>query len=353
MKQSIFYALLLISLNVCSQAKKTNNKFSAIVHDYAEKKGFSGSVLVADNGKVVYQECIGMASRQYNLPITDKSLFKICSITKTFTATIILQLLEAGKIDLSKTIGFYYPEYIGAARDKATILHLLTYSSGIENIDQSSEAMYAMELPLDSIINRYCAGKLIAEPGTKLDYKNADYIILGKIIEKITGKPYQSVLQENILRPLQMTASGFLNCSLIIPGLASSYIKDSSGNFYNEAPYRIENFFSSGAMYSTTADLLKFDQALFLNKLLKKTTMDLMTTSYPKLWNVALSFWVVNQQFGKLTTKVMDRRGSIGGSNTAWYHIFDGNKTIIVFANSDAADVVEIRQQLAGALMEK
>jgi CubicO group peptidase (beta-lactamase class C family) len=258
--------------------------------------------------------------------------------------------MQEGKIELNKTIGNYFPGYTGEARDKVTIHHLLTYSSGIENADQSSETMYAIQMPLDTIIKRYCSGKLVTTPGSKMNYKNAEFIILGKIIEQITGKPFVAVLQERILAPLQMKHSGLLFNKDIVPGLVNNYITDSTGKFYNDDPYWIENFYSSGAMYSTAEDLLTFDQALFTNKLLKPETVQLMTTSYPELWGVAYSFWVNDQPFGKIKTRVMDRRGSISGANTAWYHFIKENKTVIVFSNSNAADVVALREKLATVL---
>ncbi|GAB2836464.1 serine hydrolase domain-containing protein [Ferruginibacter profundus] len=350
MKYIISVCSIFILLQATGQVTSRGNKFTDIVNQYAATKNFSGSVLVAENGKISYKQYVGLADRQNNLPVTTRSKFKICSITKTFTAVLILQLMEEGKIGLNKTIATYFPGYTGEARDKVTIHHLLTYSSGIENIDQSSETMYALQMPVDTIIKKYCSGKLVTEPGKKMDYKNAEYIILGKIIEKITGKPYAVVLQERILQPLKMTNSGMLHNKDIVPGLTSTYLVDSTGSFYNDDPYWIENFYSSGAMYSTVEDLLKFDQALFNNKLLKQETVKLMTTSYPELWGVAYSFWVNEQKFGNIKTRVMDRRGSISGANTAWYHFINENKTIIVFSNSNAADVVELREKIASAL---
>lgn len=351
MKKIISLLLLCTSLLARGQVTKPGNKFAAIVNNYAATKGFSGSVLVADKGKMIFSQQIGLANRQEKIFITGNSKFKICSITKTFTATIILQMMEEGKIELAKTIGTYFPEYDGAARDKVSIHHLLTYSSGIENVDQSSEAMYAMQMPVDTIIKKYCSGKLVTEPGKQMNYKNSDYIILGKIIEKVTGKPYEIVLKERILQPLKMSSSAYLHNKDIVPGLVATYLADSTGKFFNDDPYWIENFYASGSMYATPQDLLKFDQALFTNKLLKKETMQLMTTSYPELWGVAYSFWVNEQSFGTIKTRVMDRRGSIGGANTAWYHFINENKTIIVFSNSNAADVVEIREKIAVALL--
>lgn len=346
MKYFISFFLVIITCNAYSQGTTPTTRLDAILKAYTAK-GFSGAVLVVDKGKIVYQQYVGLANQSFGIPITAQSKFRIASVTKTFTATIILQLMEQGEIDLTKTIGTYYPEYSGPARDSVTIHQLLTYSSGIQNIDQHSEEMYVLQMPVDTIIKKYCSGPLVSKPGTRMDYKNAEYIILGKIIEKITGKPYEKVLQEMILQPLKMVNSGYLRNGDIVPNLVSSYLKDSIGTLHNDDPFWIENFYSSAAMYATIDDLLKFDQALFTNKLLKKETMDLMTTSYPQLWGVAYSFWVNEQTFGKTKKRVMDRRGSIGGNNAAWYHFINDNKTIIVLSNSNAADVVEIREKLA------
>jgi teichoic acid D-alanine hydrolase len=314
---------------------------------------FSGTILAADNGRITYHQSFGLGNRQDKIIVTNKTKFKIASITKTFTATIILQLMEEGKIDLTKTIGTYFPEYPGEARDKVTIHQLLTYSSGIENFDQGSEAMYAMQLPVDSIIKKYCSGKLVTIPGSQMNYKNADYIILGKIIEKIERKSYELILKERILLPLKMTGSGYLHNKDIIAGLANTYLADSTGKFYNDDPYWIENFYSSGAMYATAEDLLRFDQALFTCKLLKPETVKQMTVSYPELYGVAYSFWVSEQMIGKTKLKVMDRRGSISGANTVWYHFIDNNKTIIIFSNTNAVDIVAMRDELAAAVTDK
>jgi CubicO group peptidase (beta-lactamase class C family) len=333
-----------------SQPATGKSSYAAIVNAFVKQKGFSGSVLVAESGRVIFSMYAGMSNRQHKIPVTANSIFRICSVTKTFTAVIILQLMEEGKIDLKNTIGTYYPEYTGPARDSVNIHQLLTYSSGIENIDQGSETMYALQLPVDTIIKNYCSGRLVTVPGSRMNYKNAEYIILGKIIEKITGEPYQKALEERILKPLAMRHSGYLRNRDIVPGIVTSYLADSTGAYYNDDPYWIENFYSSGAIYATAEDLYRFDQALFNGKLLKKETLELMITSYPQLWGVAYSFWVNEQQFGNTKTKVMDRRGSIGGNNTAWYHFIKENKTIIVFSNSNAADVVAIREKLASAL---
>ena len=211
--------LILVGLICWFHGFTQSVSFDAMLAKFHSEKGFSGTILLGDKGKIVYMKSIGLSNRASGTPINNQSIYKLASITKTFTATIILQLMDEGKIDINKTIGYYLPAYAGEAKDRATIHHLLTYSSGIENIDQYNEDMYAMKYSLDTIIKKYCSGKLVFEPGSRMDYKNADYILLGKIIETITGKSFAKTLQEKILNPLKITKAGMLRNADIIPGL--------------------------------------------------------------------------------------------------------------------------------------
>jgi len=221
---------------------------------------FNGVVLVAENGKITYMKAAGLANRQEGIGLKTNSIFRICSITKTFTAAIVMQLLQENKLSLDNKIGKYLPNYQGEAKDKVNIHQLLSYSSGVKNLDQNTEEMYALKLPIDTILIRYCSGNLVNEPGKKFDYKNAEYIILGKIIETIENKSFGAVLQARILDKFGMMNSGMLSNAKVVNSLANSYLFDSKTQTYsNDDPYWIENFYSSGAMYSTVEDLLKFD----------------------------------------------------------------------------------------------
>ena len=321
--------------------------FDAVFEHFRSAKNFNGVALVATGGQVDYLNAGGLAHRETGAAITVDSRFKLCSITKTFTAAIILQLMEAGKIDLNATIGQYLPEYRGPARDRSTIANLLTYSSGLDNLDQQSDAMYQSKWPVDSLVSRFCSGSLVAGPGEQFSYKNADFILLGKIIERVTGFSFEKNLRDRILSPLGMANSGMLRNDLVVPGMVSSYVCDSTGVFGREDPFWIENFYAAGAMFSTIGDLLKFDHALFSAQLFSQKTLDLMLVPHPELWGVAIGFWVSPTDFGAVKSTVADRRGSIGGTNTNWLHLREQHKTILIFSNTDATDLVEMREQLA------
>lgn len=344
MKQ--IYTLCLLALLLSSAAGAQNNHKK--IFDHYAAQNFSGSVLVATNGKIEYANAAGLANRTYEIKLDTQSRFRICSITKTFTAVLIMQLWEQQKLDLKAPISRYLPEYTGEGKDQITVENLLTYSSGLDNVDQREEAVYSSLMSPNVLIEKYGNGKPLTKPGTQFSYKNSDFIILGKIIEKITGKSFASALDEHILKPLKMTDTGYLRNSDIVPGLATPYLFDKTTlAFRNDDPYWIDNFYAAGAMYSTVEDLLKFDQAIFGATIIKKKTRDLMLTPNPALYSVGYGFWISSVKFGAIETLAADRQGDISGSKASWIHLINENKTVIILANSDAVNINEMREKLA------
>ncbi len=343
MRKFTFVLFILLTQISYGQTKQ----FDEVLNYYNTEKNFNGAVLVATNGQIDYLNAVGISNRQSSTTLNTKSKFKIASITKTFTAVLILQLYQQGKLDLKATIGKYLPNYAGEAKNKATILNLLTYSSGIPNCEGNTGIeVYQKPISVDDFISKYCSGKLEFEPGKKFSYDNGDYIILGRIIEKLTGKSFTQNLQEKILQPLSMQNTNMLATKDIISGLAQTYnIDDTTKAFYVDDPMYIENYYSAGAMYSTVEDLLKFDNAIFGYKLLDKKTIDLMLTPFPELYGVALGFWVTDNKFGNITTKAANRQGSIWGANANWLHLIDKNKTLIVLSNTNATNLQDLTEQ--------
>ena len=344
MKYSIIILTLLFSKLTFGQT----SQFSEVVNYYNSEKNFNGAVAVATNGQIDFISGIGLANRQAGTNINSKSKFKIASITKTFTTVLILKLYEQGKLDLKSTIGKYLPDYEGEGKDKVTIHNLLTYSSGIPNCEGNTGiVVYQLPISTDDFIAKYCSGKLEFEPGKQFSYDNGDYIILGRIIEKLTGKSFSKNLNETILKPYGLENTNMLATKDIVSGLVPTYnLDDSTKTFYIDDPMYIENYYSAGAMYSTIEDLLKFDNAIFNNKILSKKTVDLMLTPYPELYGVAYGFWVTDNKYGTITSRTANRQGSIWGANTNWVRLIDNNKTVIVFSNTNATNLSELTEQL-------
>ena len=332
----------------------------AAVRDFAAGHGFNGTVLIQHKGKSVYRQSFGLANRAFNIPINNGTKFKIASITKTFTAVLVLQLYEQGKIDLRASIKTYLPGYAGEGAAHVTIHTLLNHTSGIQNFDtvKSYEeavknGIEAYQLPhtSDDLLARYSSGKLVHEVGQVFDYNNADYIILGKIIERVTGKPYEAALNERILGPLGMTESGMLYQREIVSNLANTYWEVAkAAPLINDLPVYPENWYAAGGMYSTASDLLKFADALFGGRLLRPATLGLMLT--PGLDDYGYGLWVANAKVGEKRYKVAHRPGRIMGANTVLLRFLDQDLTIIILANTNATDVDAFAFLIGKALLQ-
>ncbi len=325
-----------------------NEQYNDVINYYHSQKNFNGIVLVATDGKIDYLNGIGISNRQTGTTMNAKTKFKIASITKTFTAVLVLQLHQQGKIDLNVPFGKYYPTYKGDAKDKVTIQQLLTYSSGIPNaVENLHLKPYQLPLTLDEFIDQYCSEKVAFTPGEKSNYSNTEYTILHKIIENVSKTSFSSLLQENILNPLQMKNTGMLHAKDIIAGLSNSYTLEASTNQITaEEPYFIENYFGSAAMYSTVEDLLTFNNALLNNRLLNASTTNLLLQPNKQLDGATLGGLWYSDGYGTFNKPFIYRTGGLLGSCSNWIHSMEDKKTIIVFNNVNGTNLYELSEQL-------
>jgi len=343
MKRWLIKGLMMLQVVMVSAQ---NNSFEEIVADYHKSKNFNGVILVVTNGKIDYHTAVGIADRNKGTLIQKENKFKIASVTKVFTAVMIMKLCDEGLLDLSQTIGKYYPEYKGEARDKVTIHQLLTYSSGIENqLESLGMQPYQSLKTIDEFIVAYCSGKLVNTPGEKSTYSNTEYVILHKILENVTGKHYDELLKEMILTPLGMNNS---NCAkfelnnLLVP----NYTFDPNTSTFNPDPtYFCENYFGSANLFATAEDLLLFSNGLFGNKLLSDKSLKKMLTWYPELGYTAYGLWG-SDGWGNFDETFYYRTGGILGANANWIYTTKTKKTIIVLSNTDATNLYELSEKL-------
>ena len=199
---------------------------------------------------------------------------------------------------------------------------------------------------MDDFIAKNCSGNLHFKPGSQFEYNNVDYILLGKIIETVTGKSFTQNLQQRILQPLQMNNTGMLSDSDIVYNLVASYThNDSTKKFYTDEPYYSLNFSAAGAMYSTAEDMVKFDDAIFSYKILKQPSVERMIQPDTSLQNVGLGFWFTNG-YGDLDTKFVYRPGGISGASANWIHLLKDDVAIIILSNTDATSLFQMTGDL-------
>jgi CubicO group peptidase (beta-lactamase class C family) len=309
----------------------------ALAHKYGQ---FNGSALVAENGKVVYEGAFGMANMEWGIPNAPDTKFRLGSITKQFTSMLILQLVEQGKIKLDGKLSDYLPDYRKDVGDKVTIHHLLTHTSGIPSY--TGLPNFLAEVSRDpykvaDFVKKYASGDLEFEPGSKFAYNNSGYFLLGAIIERVTGRPYEQVLKENILDPAGMKNTGYDHHDTIIPKRAAGYAKTPDG--YTNAPYLDMSIpYAAGSMYSTVEDLYVWDQALYTDKLLSAHSKELMYK--PFLQNYAYGWIIVDASFKQndQPVRMIRHGGGINGFTTTIVR-FPKEKNLIVILDNTGEDV--------------
>ena len=211
MKTARLFALFIVALITATNALAQQNvqkEIDGLLKQYYDYGQFNGSVLVADKGKIIYEKGFGMANMEWAIANQPDTKFRIGSITKQFTAALVLQLVEEGKIKLDAKLTDYLTDYRKDTGDKVTIHQLLNHTSGIPSYTDNRE--FFREHSRDpygvaDFVKKFASGDLEFEPGSKFSYNNSGYTLLGAIIEKVTGKSYETVLTERILKPLGMT----------------------------------------------------------------------------------------------------------------------------------------------------
>jgi CubicO group peptidase (beta-lactamase class C family) len=343
---------LLLTQNLSGQSPVLN-KF---IDSYVKANNFNGTILIRQNSKRAYQKSFGYANFPFKVPNAIETKYRVASITKAFTSVLILQLFEQKKLDPNKTIKTYLPDYKGEAGDKVTIHQLLNHTSGMANIDRVPNLEYVVKkgFPLyqmphtsDEILEKYCSDKLVNQPGIAFDYNNADYIVLGKIIERIYGKTYEQVLREKLLLPLQMRDSGMMRQPNIVTNLADTYFyRDDSKVLTNDLPFYAENLYAAGGMYSTVHDISKFSDALFGRKLLRQETLDRMFTA--GLDEYGYGVWVYNDyDLNGKKFKIIKRPGSNMGAQSMLFHVLEADTTIIILTNTGTTSLDVFAAEIA------
>jgi len=314
---------------------------------------FNGAALVAENGKVIYKKGLGLANMEWNAPNEADTKFRLGSITKQFTAALILQLVEQGKLKLDGKLSEYLPDYRKDVGDKVTIHHLLTHTSGIPSytglpkfMEEASRNPYTVA----EFVKKYASNDPEFEPGARFRYNNSGYFLLGAIIEKIHGKPYEQVIKENIFDPLGMKNSGYDRHNVILAKRASGYEKTATG--YRNAPYLDMSIpYAAGSLYSTVEDLYLWDQALYADRVMSAKSRELMYK--PFLDNYAYGWRVEKVKLGQSpeTVNSVAHGGGIHGFNTLLIRYPDQKNLIVLLDNtSQGASLNRISRDLTSIL---
>jgi CubicO group peptidase (beta-lactamase class C family) len=270
--------LLLCASNLAADNKP--NAIQCLLDRHHELSMFNGAALVAENGKVIFKKGFGLADFEWKIPNTPDTKFRLGSITKQFTAALLLQLVEEGKVSLETPLGDALPYYREDSGAIITIHHLLTHTSGIPSytsLPGFDEDVSRDPYEVRDFVLEYCSGDLEFAPGAKFRYNNSGYFLLGAIIEEVTGKSYAQALRERILDPLGMRASGYDLAAPLLEKRARGYERGLL-DVRNAEYLDMSLPFASGALYSTVEDLYLWDQALYGDKVLPPAATERMFT---------------------------------------------------------------------------
>src|SRR5437016_9732108 len=253
-------------------------RMEQVVQSYVSNKQFMGAVLIARDQTIVLDKGYGFANLEWNVPNSPTTKFRLGSITKQFTSASIFLLEERGKLKVDDPVKKYMLD-APAAWDKVTVFNLLTHTSGIPSFTGFPDYASTEAIPTtpEKLVARFRDKPLEFQPGEKWNYSNSGYVLLGYLIEKISGQSYSQFVQQNIFTPLGMKDSGYDSNSAVIAHRASGYAPSANGPL-NAGFIHMSIPLSAGGLYSTTGELLICDVGLSLGKLLSSELLHKMTT---------------------------------------------------------------------------
>ena len=345
----------LIAAQTSAVAQDKAAKIDELMRTYNSYRQFNGAVLVAENGKVIFKKGYGLANMEWNIPVESDTKFRLGSITKQFTSMLIMQLVQEGKVKLDGKLTDYLPDYRKDTGDRVTIHQLLNHTSGIPSytgLPNFFQDISRNPYSVSDFVKKYTSGDLEFEPGSKFSYNNSGYFLLGAIIERITGKPYEQVLRERIFDPLGMKNSGYDLHAPIMAKRAAGYERRPAG-FIN-APYLDMSLpYAAGSLYSTVEDLYLWDQALYTDKLLSPQLKELLYK--PGLNNYAYGWAVRKAPLGvqDAPVTIIEHGGGINGFNTLITRMPDSKNLIVLLNNTGGTKLVEMSQKIAAILFGK
>lgn len=351
---ALFFYLYPTRINGQSKAQKIDQ----LLRTYHEYGRFNGSVLVADENGILYQNGFGWANVEWDRPNETDTKFRLASISKQFTAMLIMQLVEAGKLSLEVPISTYLPDFPRGKAEQITIHHLLTHTSGIPNYTSFPNYWEVMRRPNspEDLVRLFADSTLAFTPGERHSYSNSAYVLLGQIIEKNTGKPYEQVLHERIFSPLKMDNTGYDHHKSMLKKRAAGYYVNGR-SFVNANYIDMSTAYSAGGIYSTVEDLYLWDRALYTEKLVSREYRDLLFEQHSQLGRMYYGYgWELGQMpVGNSGERLpaTSHSGSINGFNTFICRIPSTRSLIVLLSNTGNAPLFEMTASINGILNDK
>lgn len=284
-KLKSLFTLLLWGAALCqpfssAYAQSFERKIDSLIQtEFNDKNGPGGVFMIAKNGKPIYQKAFGKANLELDVDLTTENIFQIGSMTKQFTAVAVLMLEEQGKLSVKDPVSKYIADY--PSGDQITIHHLLTHTSGIKDFTKmkSLSEISQKEMTPKMMVDFFKNEAVDFAPGEKFEYNNSGYVLLGYLVELISGESYEAFIKKHIFEKAGMNQSCYTSDRKVIHQRADGYQKKESG-YVNKTIISYSIPFSSGALMSTAGDLLKWNLALNQNLLIRSETLKKAFSKY-------------------------------------------------------------------------
>jgi CubicO group peptidase (beta-lactamase class C family) len=346
-----------LALNLCPVLGMTNpemqQKMQQLLQQSAKADQPGFAVLVRKGNDVLSRGGYGMANMELAVPMQADMKFRIASQTKQFTAVAVLQLVQAGKLKLTDTVGSILKEYPAVGRD-LTIHQLLTHTAGLKNLSRLPE--FRENKPKDAsladMVALFSALPLEFKPGTQFRYSNSNYVLLTAIIEAVSKQSYADYLQRHVFSPLGMTHSGYDSASTILPKRASGYEQGPAG-LVNARSISMTRPQGAGALYSTVDDLNLWDQALYTDKLVKQPLLQQSFVRHQTLDGTPQPYGYGWMMADWETVPTQEHSGGIEGFSSYIIRIPSEQVYVTVLANSAEADTYSLALKLAAIAIGK
>lgn len=342
--------VLLLGLQSTSYTQSLTTKIDSLLLEKYPSNSPGASFLITKNGNSIYKKAFGLSNLELNTPMQTEDVFQIGSMTKQFTAIAILMLQEKGKLNVNDKITKYIPNYPNG--NKITIHHLLTHTSGIKSFTSIKKLnkIAKKDFTPSELINFFKSEPIDFAPGEKFKYNNSGYVILGYIIEKVTGKSYANFIEEQIFKKLGMKSSYYASHKRIIPNRASGYHYKKA--YINNRKISFTIPYSSGSLLSTTSDMFLWQKAIKNNNLISKETTKKVFTNHTLNNGKPINYgygWHLKTVNG---IKTREHGGSIFGFKSMAVYVPSLDIYVIGLTNCDCNSPTKITRKIAELVIE-
>ena len=333
----LFLAMLLILLPVQAHAQDEQavREIDELMSKAYPPNEPGAAVVVVKGGKTILRKGYGMADVELGVKVEPDMVFRLGSITKQFTAAAVLLLAEQGKLSLSDDMTKFLPDYPSKGR-AVTIEHLLTHTSGVKSYTgiPAWRAMWRKDVTVAELIDVFKNEPADFDPGTRWAYNNSGYILLGAIIEKVSGMTYEQFLQKNIFEPLGMTHTFYGSASRVIPRRVPGYTMSKEG-LRNAEYLSMTHPYAAGSLLSNVDDMALWDAALYTEKLLKQSSLQKAFTPYVLKDGTTTNYGFGWSRFVYEGRTVVEHGGGIHGFSTVGLRIPEDRVYVCILTNRD------------------